>query len=64
MKIKISKLKLLNYKKYRGIGRPRIIDYDYFKTYEQFIVALIGPPINPNLPVPIGFDEILKWEED
>lgn len=47
-----TKFKLINRKIYKGIGRPKNSDYNYYKTRNLFICAIIGEPIVPKLPYP------------
>ncbi len=49
---------LINRNTYKGIGRPRREDYIYLNTFNELIVAIIGEPINPSLPVPTVVESI------
>ena len=39
--------KLINRKKYKGIGRPSKKDYNIYKTKKEYMIAIIGEPFIP-----------------
>ena len=64
--MKITAFKWLNYKKYKGRGRPRTEDYRYFKSKEKLndyiykdVAKIIGCPIDMP-PYPVTLEDILS----
>ena len=45
--------------KYKGIGRPRKIDYHYFNTEQEMIAFIIGSPLDLGIATPT-LEEIFK----